>query len=195
MKIWLIRHGQTEYNSRHLMQGRTDIPLNAKGISQAEAARARIGDVHFDAVYASPLVRTQQTAEIVGAVKRDDIMIDERIIEVDFGPYEKKNYYLLGPRMTLFWALPEVFPAPRGVETRAEMRKRAASFLSELEKKDYENVLIASHGGILRALNGYLSDRKDGFVWRPKMVNCEIRVYDSENGRHALAERILPEED
>ncbi|MGI6177787.1 MAG: histidine phosphatase family protein [Eubacterium sp.] len=192
MKIWLIRHGQTDYNNRHLMQGRSDIPLNATGIEQAEAARARIGDVHFDAVYASPLVRTQQTAEIVGAVKREDIIIDERIIEVDMGPYEKKNYYLLGPRMGLYWALPEVFPVPRGVETRAEMRERASSFLSELEKKNYSNVLVASHGGILRALNGYLCDRRDGFVWRPKMKNCEIRVYESEGGRHELTDRFIP---
>ena len=57
MKIWITRHGQTKYNKMKLMQGRTDEPLNETGIAQAKAARERIGDVHFDAVYASPLDR------------------------------------------------------------------------------------------------------------------------------------------
>ena len=66
MKIWITRHGQTKYNKMKLMQGRTDEPLNETGIAQAKAARERIGDVHFDAVYASPLDRAIVTGAIIG---------------------------------------------------------------------------------------------------------------------------------
>lgn len=184
MKIWLVRHGQTDLNKDKRMQGLTDAPLNETGIRQAHEMHDKIGDVKFDAVYASPLRRAVKTGAIVAGIDPKDVIIDRRLIEVDFGRYEKHKYYLLGPAMTLYWAFPEVFPAPKTVETVDSMVRRSRSFLQEIEKKNYDNVLIAAHGGILRACNGYLSDRPSGVVWRPKMHNCEVRVYESVNGRH-----------
>ena len=69
MKIWITRHGQTRFNHSRLMQGLTDEPLNDRGIEQAERAREVIGDVRFDAVYSSPLIRAKQTASIIGGVE------------------------------------------------------------------------------------------------------------------------------
>ncbi|MDO4620995.1 MAG: histidine phosphatase family protein [Lachnospiraceae bacterium] len=190
MKIWLTRHGQTNLNKKRLMQGLTDEPLNDTGRQQAREVHEKIGDVHFDAVYASPLSRAQETASIVGNVPVDRIIIDERIIEVDFGPYEAQNYYLLGPGMKLYWMAPELFPAPKGVETLQHQIDRSHAFLKELETKSYENVLIVCHGGIIRSMKGYLEDRKNGIVWRPRPQNCEVVVYETENGKHQLLKKI-----
>lgn len=190
MKIWITRHGQTNLNKQGLMQGRTDEPLNETGIEQAKAARNKIKNVKFDAVYASPLDRAIETASIIGDVNRDDIIIDERIIEVNFGKYELKKYTALGPAMTLYWLLPTILPCPKSVETIASMKKRSSSFLHELEQKDYENVLVVCHGGIMRALCGYMMDKKSGVMWYPKPHNCEIRVFESVNGKHRIVERI-----
>ena len=154
MEIWITRHGQTNLNKAHLMQGLTDEPLNETGILQAQEARERIGEVRFDAVYASPLQR---------AVRK---------------------YWMLGPAMTLYWAFPEIFPAPAGVETVESLVRRSSDFLKELEKKGCGKVLVACHGGIMRALCGYLADRKNGICWRPKPHNCEIRVFESDSGGH-----------
>ncbi|MDO4466808.1 MAG: histidine phosphatase family protein [Bacillota bacterium] len=184
MKIWTTRHGQTRYNKQKLMQGLTDEPLNETGIQQAKDARKQIGDIHFDAVYASPLDRAITTGAIIGGVQKEDVIIDPRIIETDFGKYELRNYYLLGPKMTLYWAFPEFFSAPKSVETIESMVKRSHEFLKEIESKNYENVLIACHGGIIRALKGYLEDKENGIVWRPKPHNCEICIYEVENGKH-----------
>ena len=175
------------------MQGLTDEPLNARGIEQARAARGRIGDITFDAVYASPLDRAVTTASIIGNIDKKDIMIDQRIIEADFGKYEGCRYWAMGPRMSLYWALPEIFPAPPSAETIASMVARSSAFLKELEQKDYENVLVVCHGGIIRAMCGYLEDRENGIVWRPKPHNCEIRVYESLNGTHRLVRRFESE--
>ena len=191
MKIWIARHGQTRYNKKRLMQGRTDEPLNETGISQAKAAREKIGDIKFDAVYASPLKRAVVTGSIIGNVDKSEIIIDDRLIEADFGKYELKNYYLLGPAMMLYWYLPEFFPAPKSVEKLSEMIERSHSFLKELEQKNYENVLIACHGGIMRPLSGYLMDRPNGIYWRPKPKNCEIRVFESLDGKHRMIDDIL----
>ena len=190
MRIWVTRHGQTRLNRAKLMQGLTDEPLNETGIRQATDARSKIGNITFDAVYASPLDRAVKTGAIVGGVDPADVIIDRRIIEVDFGKYEQKKYFLLGPAMTLYWALPEIFPAPKTVETTASMKARSSEFLSELEQKGYENVLISCHGGIMRALSGYLTDKKNGLMWRPKPHNCEIRVFEAKNGKHKLIRTI-----
>lgn len=184
MNIYVTRHGQTKLNAAKLMQGLTDEPLNETGIHQAQEARLLIPDVHFDAVYASPLLRAVKTASIIGNVPEEDVIRDQRIIEVNFGKYELHKYYAMGPWMTAYWTLPEVFPAPPTVEPVSSMVARASSFLREIEAKDYENVLIACHGGIMRALCGYLSDAQNGIKWRPHPHNCEIRVYESINGKH-----------
>ncbi|MDO4489478.1 MAG: histidine phosphatase family protein [Lachnospiraceae bacterium] len=184
MRIWLTRHGQTNLNKKKLMQGLTDEPLNATGIAQARAARERIGSIVFDAVYASPLDRAIHTASIIGNVDRESVIIDQRIIEADFGKYEQSKYYLMGPAMTLYWAWPERMPAPKTVETIQSMVERSSDFLRELEQKGYQDVLVACHGGIIRALSGYLEDRENGIKWRPKPHNCEIRVYESLKGKH-----------
>ncbi len=178
MKIWLTRHGQTRLNKQRRMQGRTDEPLNETGIMQAEEARGQLADIHFDAVFASPLGRAQHTASIMTGLPIDQLHVDERLIEVDFGRYELHKYYLLGPAMSLYWALPEVFPAPASVEDIASMTARSRSFLRDLSKQPYENVLIACHGGIMRALSGCLEGRPDGIKWRPKPHNCELRIYE-----------------
>ena len=191
MKIWIARHGQTRYNKRRLMQGRTDEPLNETGIAQARAAREKIGDIKFDAVYSSPLNRAIVTGSIIGNVDKSEIIIDDRLIEADFGKYELKNYYLLGPAMMLYWYIPEFFPAPKSVEKLSDMIERSHSFLKELENKDYDNVLIACHGGIMRPLSGYLMDRPNGIYWRPKPKNCEIRVFESLDGKHKMLDDIL----
>ena len=191
MKIWVTRHGQTNLNKNKLMQGLTDEPLNEKGRAQAKAARSKIANIKFDAVYASPLDRAIETASIVGDVDRADVIVDPRIIEVDFGKYEMKSYFRLGLLMSLYWALPEVFIRPKSVESIESMVDRSSSFLKELEEKNYDNVLIVCHGGIIRAICGYLENRPRGIKWRPKPHNCEIRVYESVDGKHRLMDDIL----
>lgn len=183
MKIWLTRHGQTDLNKKKLMQGLTDAPLNEKGISQAYKARDAIGEIKFDAVYSSPLQRAIKTAEIIGDVDLNEIIIDQRIIEVDFGKYEKKYYGGLGRAMTLYWIFPLKYQAPQTVESIQSMISRSRSFLEELETKDYENVLVVCHGGIIRALCGYLENLPKGLKWRPKPQNCEVRLYEVNEGK------------
>jgi len=177
MNIWLTRHGQTNLNKAKLMQGRVDEPLNDIGISQAKEARKEVEGISFDAVFSSPLDRAITTASIIGNVEKSDIIVDDRLIEADFGKYDTKPYATMGLPMILYWALPEVFKAPKSVETIASLVSRSNSFFEDLKSKDYENVLIVCHGGIIRALSGYLEHRKNGIKWRPKPHNCEIRKY------------------
>lgn len=177
MKIYVTRHGQTELNKRSLMQGQVDEPLNEKGIAQAGEVAETLREVKFDAVFSSPLKRAVKTASIMAGISEDEVICDERITEFDFGPYERKPYTRLGFRMTMFWLLPEVFKAPKGVESIPCARKRVESFLEELKSRDYHTVLLVCHGGIIRVICGLLEGRKNGIKWRPKPENCEVREY------------------
>ncbi len=188
MKLWITRHGQTDYNKMNKIQGLVDAPLNETGIMQAKKARALIGGIRFDRVYSSPLIRALDTASIIGEVDKDKIITDKRILETDFGKYELCDCTKMGIAMTLYWSFPEIFPAPESVETVASMIKRTSDFLKELEQKDLENVLIVCHGGIIRPICGYLEDRKSGIKWRPRPKNCEVRVYESKGGMHRFIE-------
>lgn len=178
MKIYVIRHGQTRLNKLMLMQGRSDEPLDEVGISQAQEVREKLKDIKFDAVFSSSLIRARKTAMIVSGVSEEELKIDDRIIEFDFGPYEAKPYKHLGARMSMYWALPEIIPGPKGVERVKDAVKRVRSFLEELGKNDYDNVLIVCHGGIIRVISGCLEGRRNGIRWRPRPQNCEIREYE-----------------
>ncbi len=190
MKIWIVRHGQTRLNAIMVLQGHTDEPLNAKGVAQAHQAREKIGDVHFDKVYASTLKRAIETGAIVGGVSESEIVTDPRIMEVNFGRKELKHYLKLGPKMILFWAFPRIFHAPKTVEPIHSLVSRTSSFLDDVLKEGresgYENILVACHGGSMRALCGYMMGKKHGYVWRPGFHNCEVRVYDADPGQHRM---------
>jgi broad specificity phosphatase PhoE len=83
-----LRHGVTDWNAQGLFQGRTDVPLNDEGISQAHAAADRLRKLSFDRVVASPLVRALKTAEIIAAAAGKQLDVDDGIIECDFGSLE-----------------------------------------------------------------------------------------------------------
>ena len=95
-EIYLIRHGQTDYNRQFRLQGRSDIPLNRLGLAQARAAHEALRGVHFDAVYASPLRRAVDTACIVSGWPEEKIELDPRLIEIGFGIWEGSDFRTLG---------------------------------------------------------------------------------------------------
>ena len=84
-QLYLIRHGQTDWNLRAMLQGRTDIPLNETGRRQAMEAGERLAGVHFDAVYSSPLQRCRKLAEYCGYPAP---LLDDRLKELNFGDWE-----------------------------------------------------------------------------------------------------------
>ena len=86
--LYIMRHGRTDWNVRHKLQGRTDIPLNEEGRRMAEKAGEEYRDVPLDICYSSPLVRARETAEIVLSGRNIPILTDDRLREMSFGEYE-----------------------------------------------------------------------------------------------------------
>src|SRR5699024_2329666 len=129
-QLYLIRHGQTDWNLRAALQGRTDIPLNETGRRQAQEARQRLEGVRFDAVYSSPLSRAMETAALVSGWPMEKIRTDQRLIEIAFGPYEGKDTHTLGPAFAPFFADPASYQPPEGGESLNSVLERTADFLA-----------------------------------------------------------------
>ena len=77
--LYILRHGKTDWNAAHKLQGKTDIPLNEEGINMAHDAAKECRDIHFDVCYSSPLIRAKQTAEIVLEGRDIPIITDSRL--------------------------------------------------------------------------------------------------------------------
>lgn len=86
--LYIMRHGKTDWNAKHKLQGHADIPLNEEGRQMAEKAREEYDGPVFDVCYCSPLVRAKETAEIFLKGTHTPIIADPRLIEMSFGVYE-----------------------------------------------------------------------------------------------------------
>lgn len=103
MRIILIRHGQTQWNSEGRVQGRTDIPLNARGMAQAEAVGEWLSSRKIDAVYASPLMRAHDTAKAIADRHNLCVKLLDEMIEIEFGLWEGKTSRELSKEFPEFW--------------------------------------------------------------------------------------------
>lgn len=101
--IYIVRHGQTARNKAKLLQGRSDIPLNESGIVQAEAAAEwfQNQENRVDVVYSSPLKRAVETAKIIAP--NVPLLIEDRLIEMDYGPYEGMDLTDPAPEVITFF--------------------------------------------------------------------------------------------
>ena len=182
--VYIMRHGETELNREKRLQGLADCPLNQKGISQAEDTGRRIHDagLSFDRIYSSDLSRAVQTAELAARVHREDIVLDARLEEIDYGPYDALPFTELGEDMLSFFRDPVNVQAPEGVESIASVMCRVEAFLNELKSKDTGGcVLVVTHGVAIRAVLGLLSGR-DTAVWGMPVENCVLYKTRLENG-------------
>jgi broad specificity phosphatase PhoE len=156
--IYLVRHGQTEFNAARRMQGHLDSPLTALGRAQAQAAAVRlkqeIGDPTGWRIVASPLGRTQATARIVADVLGAPIEIDHRVIEVSCGDWEGRfRDELAEAHPEAFVTFGWIFSAPGG-ERYDGVRDRVGHWLADLEPEPERRVIVVSHGGSGRVLRG-----------------------------------------
>lgn len=181
--IYIIRHGQTELNNRKLLQGRSNQPLNEAGLAQAQKAAALLRDVAFSAVYSSPLTRAVQTAEAV--VPDLNPVLDERLIEMDYGPYEGMDLTNPAPEVLTFFSDFVHNPAPAGMEPLNSVVGRAGAFLEELCRTQ-ENILISTHAIAMKGILEYLTPESRGSYWSKYIGNCEVYVAEYKDGAFSV---------
>ena len=153
--IYLIRHGQTDWNMERKIQGQTDIPLNINGKHQAEGVAEEITNLKIDRIISSDLSRAKETAEIINKKIGTKITFDERIREVDYGDFEGKFIENIKDEE---WILFNQNPEKKNGESRKHVYDRVKNFLKEI--KDDENVLVVTHSGALKMMLYYAKNKE-----------------------------------
>jgi len=169
MKLFLVRHGQTDWNLAQRFQGMSDIPLNETGRQQAHALGERLSSQDFEAVYSSPMRRALETAELITA-RKIGIQTDPRLQEISFGDWEGMAYDEINgkyPDALKIWENDVVHNAPPGGETLEQLVQRVQSILNDLHASHRgQTVLIVAHGGVLQSLICLALNMPPGMYWQ-----------------------------
>ena len=168
MNIYVLRHGQTNWNAKQVVQGKMDEShLDETGIKQATAIREKLLNNVFDTVLVSPLHRAQETAKIVNnGIRKYDI--DERLTERSYGDFEGHNYSIVDTSKI------------GNIEPVKVFFDRIHDVINELKTKYPDgNVLLICHGGVCRVIH-YLNE---GFDNKTDLLqfhanNCQLDIYE-----------------
>ena len=166
MKIFVIRHGETESNQKRLIMGnRIDESLNDKGVEQAEKVARELVAEKFDVIFSSTLKRAQETAEIIKRHVNLPLVIDRRLGERDFGSLSGKNWSQIEKGVSETAHADD--RAQRydytqfGGESAEDVKQRLLDFLDFLKKEhSSEKILIVAHGGIMKMLQHLYTEEK-----------------------------------
>ena len=157
MNIYLVRHGETNWNSLRKYQGRTDIELNDKGIKEAHLVGRKLEDYGIECIYSSTLKRAMKTAEIINSyVNTDEITTTEEIIELNLGEWEGKTWDEIQEEYKDFlstWMANKLKVKIPGGESYGDAEIRGINFLRNLVNScSFENVVVVSHGALIAAV-------------------------------------------
>jgi 2,3-bisphosphoglycerate-dependent phosphoglycerate mutase len=155
-ELWLVRHGQTDWNAQGRYQGQADMPLNAAGILQAEAAAGRLAGQAFAAIYSSDLIRALRTAEIIAARVGLPIQTDTRLREIHQGEWQGMLVTEIAARyadlVSRWRSGPTTARAPGG-ESVSEVAARLWAAADDIAAAHPGGrVLVVSHGLALATL-------------------------------------------
>lgn len=187
MKIYIIRHGETDWNVVKRLQGRSDIPLNEEGKRLARVTADALADVPFTRIYTSPLLRAKETAMIIKGDRDIPVIAEERIQEISFGVYEglicaEDHYTIPDPYFINFFKRPEKYIAPQGAEKIETLCKRTTDFLQELvHTTAYQDdtILISTHGAALRGLLSSINMNGVAEFWKGGVhKNCAVTILE-----------------
>lgn len=178
--LYIIRHGKTDWNVRHKLQGRTDVPLNDEGRRMAEAAREEYRDIHFDICFCSPLIRARETAEILLRDRHIPIVTDDRLMEMSFGSFEgQENSFQIPdcPINVLFFTPEKYTSPPGGAESLDELFSRTGAFLKECvdpQLAEGKDILIVGHGAMNSSIVCQIRQLPRAQFWSTGIENCRL---------------------
>jgi probable phosphoglycerate mutase len=178
--LYLMRHGRTDWNVRHKLQGRTDIPLNEEGRQMARDAHDEYLDTHFDICYCSPLIRAVETAEILLEGRNVPIVKDDRLLEMCFGDYEgiEHSFKIPDCPINVIFQDPASYKeSVGGAETIEELNARTKSFLDELvypKIAEGKDVLIVGHGAMNCSLISNVKNLPREDFWSWGLAQCKL---------------------
>lgn len=198
MRLYILRHGQTNLNSEKRFQGRMQTELNDIGIAQSEKVSELLSErgIKFDKIYCSPLERAIKTGEIATGMTRDKFIIDEDLTEIDFGINEGRKYDELQGETGNIFLSPESYLPPEGGESLEMLKFRIKRFLKRIREENSEgNILAVTHGTAIHMMLIYMRDMELRDLWAERVGNCNVTVVDIEGSELAIRDDLQIETD
>lgn len=198
MKLYIVRHGETDWNKERKIQGQGDIPLNEFGRHLARETAKGLKEVPFDVCLTSPLSRAKETAQIILEGRDVPIIEEPALMEMAFGEYEGKccssDGWELPEEFHRFFDAPEAYRAPEGGEDFRQMKERMSAFLERILKDETyrdKKILITTHGAALAGMLNYIRKEPLSMYWGKGVhKNCAVTEVTAEDGTY----RILAED-
>lgn len=189
LRLYFMRHGETVWNTERRYQGMTDIELSEEGLRQAECAAKRFKNIKIDKIYASPLKRAMKTAEKIAAEKGLEIISEDDFREIHFGEWEGKTVPELtekyGDSYTNFIREPHKYGFP-GEGSVENVINRIKPGIDRLIAEEKGNVLIVSHGGIIRLMIMYIMGLDSSWFTKMWINNTGVSIVEIKNDRRLL---------
>ncbi len=191
MQLILVRHGETELNTKEVYRGRIDVALNETGMKQAALLGEALKDMELEAVYSSPMKRALSTAEAVARPHGLAVQTTFGLMDLDFG------YWQGVPRAVVREKYPEEFIAWRdrpstaripGGEGLSDVRERVMGLVEELGQKHKGNVALVSHRVVHNVLICSLLGLDNTHFWNINFDNCATSTFVYRRGQYILAE-------
>lgn len=155
-KVYLIRHGETDYNRDGRLQGALPVPLNDNGRVQAQALGLHLKRQSIEAIFTSPLSRAQETADLIGQILNASIVADKRLQEINFGQFEGLTHAQIEEEYEdeyRMWNAGDMLYAVPGGESRRSVQSRMTQAWEDITSQNgYDTVAIVSHGAALKIL-------------------------------------------
>lgn len=182
-KIFLLRHGETEWNIEKVFRGRAEVPLTENGKMQAKFAAEHLKGKGIKAIYTSPLIRAKETADIVAEVLNLKCISDERITGLNFGEWQGRPYSEIEKEypdeFRKYKTAPHEFKSPNG-ETLDEAMKRSLNLLTDIESKYQDGkVLIVTHRVICKLMLLGILGLDSSRFWQLYPDTCSLSEFTS----------------
>ncbi|HJJ20950.1 MAG: histidine phosphatase family protein [Candidatus Nitrosopumilus limneticus] len=191
-QIIFLRHGQAKNNTERILAGRTPgVPLTDVGIKQAEQTAELLEDMNISAIYSSPIQRAKHTAEIAGKHNSIDVIIDERLIELDMGKFTGVSYdeiFTSHGNVFMKFYNGELEIAHNGIETFTDVKKRVYSIVNEvIEKHPDENVVLVTHMDPIKAMLSTVVDLSPTNLFELIIANASLNIFRENNHKFSLS--------
>lgn len=178
--IYLIRHGQTDWNKARRFQGTKDISLNETGRKQAAKLEQALAHIPFDRVVSSDLSRARETAEILASGRSLKVETDVLLREIDFGYWEGLDFAAIEarfPEEARTWLEdPGSLKIPGGESFQIMAQRVWERFLFWTEREDYQKMAIVSHGGTTAAMICMILGEPIASMWQYVQANTAVNI-------------------